>query len=325
MSTIPATVIPAAIPRLLSVVAPVYGCAPCLEELVERIARATQGHCDALEVILVDDASPDDAWPRIRELAARLPWVRGIRLARNFGQHTAIAAGIEHATGDRIAVLDCDLQDLPEELPKLLEASNRHDIVFASREDRQDGLLKRLSSLAFARTLSYLTGTRQDHRIANFGVFSRRVIDLVNAMPEHDRFFPLMVRWTGLPMAVVPVAHAARQSGESTYSIGKLIRLATNIVLSYSDKPLRLVVQIGLAFSAIALAVVMLSVYRYSVGDVAVAGFTSIIASIWLIGGTMIFCIGIIGLYLGRLFTASKQRPRYVVGERTPSPDGSPA
>ena len=312
-------------PRLLSVVVPVYGCAPCLEELVERIERAAQGRCGALEVVLVDDASPDDAWSRIRELAARLPWVHGIRLARNFGQHTAIAAGIEHATGDRIAVLDCDLQDLPEELPKLLEASNRHDIVFASREDRQDGLLKRLSSLAFARTLSYLTGTRHDHRIANFGVFSRRVIDLVNAMPEHDRFFPLMVRWTGLPMAIVPVAHAARHSGESAYNLGKLVRLATNIVLSYSDKPLRLVVQIGLAFSAIALAVVMLSVYRYSVGDVAVAGFTSIIASIWLIGGTMIFCIGIIGLYLGRLFTASKQRPRYVVGELTPLADGNSA
>lgn len=307
---------------LLSVVAPVYGCAPCLEELVERIERATRAHCRALEVVLVDDASPDGAWARIRELAQRHPWVHGIRLSRNFGQHYAIAAGIEHAQGDLVVVLDCDLQDLPEELPKLLDASAGHDIVFALREDRQDSMPKRIASLAFAKALGYLTGVEQDHRIANFGVFSRRTIDLVNAMPEHDRFFPLMVRWTGLPMATVLVTHAARQSGRSGYSLKKLLNLATNIVLSYSDKPLRLVVRLGLGFAAVALLVVLLSIYRYSIGDVAVAGFTSIIASIWLIGGAMIFCLGIIGLYLGRLFTAAKQRPHYVVRERTPTMKG---
>ena len=306
-------------PHLLSVVAPVYGCSSCLEELVDRILRATSRYADSVEIVLVDDASPDDAWARICELARLHSSVRGIRLSRNFGQHYAIAAGIEHASGDLVAVLDCDLQDLPEELPKLLEASSRgHDIVFASREERQDDWFKRMSSVAFAKMLSWLTGVAQDHRTANFGVFSRRTINLVNAMPEHDRFFPLMVKWTGLPMATVPVTHSARHSGNSGYSLRKLLRLATNVVLSYSDKPLRLVVQTGLSFSAVAVLVVAFSIYRYSVGDIEVAGFTSIVASVWLIGGVMIFCMGVIGLYLGRLFNASKQRPYYIIGERTP-------
>lgn len=319
MATHPISDPPAPALPHLSVVAPVYGCAPCLEDLVERIERATSNICNSLEVILVDDASPDQAWPRIQELAQRYPWVKGIRLTRNFGQHNAIAAGIEQTTGDLIAVLDCDLQDPPEELSKLIDAMPGYDIVFALRENRQDSLLKRSSSLIFAKTLEYLTGVEQDQRIANFGVFSRRAIDTINAMPEHDRFFPLMVRWTGLPMTTVPVTHAARSVGSSGYSFKKLLNLATNIVLSYSDKPLRLVIRLGLYFSATALLIVALSIYRYSNGDIAVAGFTSIIASIWLIGGTIIFCLGIIGLYLGRLFTAAKQRPHYIIREHTKS------
>lgn len=307
-----------AIPRLLSIVSPVYGCAPCLEDLVERLLRAVDGRCDAVEIILVDDACPDNAWPRILELAATHSSVKGLRLSRNFGQHYAIAAGIEHARGDVVALLDCDLQDLPEELPRLLARSREgYDIVFASREQRQDGLRKRLASRAFSGVLGYLTGVEQDHTTANFGVFSRRAIDLVNRMPERDRCFPLMVKWTGLPMTTVPVQHAPRTSGRSGYSLRKLINLATDIVLSYSDKPLRLVVQTGLWFSVFALVIVLVSVYRFSIGDVAVAGFTSIIASIWLLGGVVIFCVGIIGLYLGRLFNASKQRPYYVVADRT--------
>lgn len=313
------------LPRLLSIVSPVYGCTSCLEDLVERLLHAVEDQCEAAEIILVDDAGPDDAWPRILELAARHASVRGLRLSRNFGQHYAIAAGIEHARGDVIALLDCDLQDLPEELPRLLEESrNGHDIVFASREQRQDGLGKRLSSRAFSAVLAYLTGVRQDHTTANFGVFSRRAIDLVNRMPERDRCFPLMVKWTGLPMTTVPVQHAPRTSGRSGYSFRKLVNLAIDIVLSYSDKPLRLVVQTGLWFSAGALLIVVISIYRYSIGDVAVAGFTSIIASIWLLGGVVTFCVGIIGLYLGRLFNSSKQRPYYVIVDRTADP-GEPA
>ena len=301
---------------MLSVVSPVYGCEGCLEHLVERVKAAAATTGMALEIILDNDGSPDGSWQRIAELARVHPEVRGVRLSRNFGQHYAIAAGLEHARGELVAVMDCDLQDLPEELPRLVAAAKSgSDIALAQRTERQDSPLKRFTSFAFFKLLGYLTDVRQDHSTANFGVFSRKVIDVVNAMPEADRCFPLMVKWTGLPTTLVPVGHARRGEGRSGYNLGKLLRLALNIVLSYSDKPLRMVVKVGLAFSALAFLIVLLSVYRYSVGDIAVAGYTSIVASIWLLGGVMILCIGITGLYLGRLFNDAKGRPYYVVSE----------
>lgn len=301
---------------LVSVVSPVYGCESCLEQLVERVKAVILPTGLALEVVLVNDGSPDGAWQKIVELGALHPEIRGVRLSRNFGQHYAISAGIEHARGEWVAVMDCDLQDLPEELPRLLEAARAgHDIVFAQRIERRDPLLKRFASFSFFKLLSYLTGVPQDHSTANFGVFSRKVIDTVNSMPEADRCFPLMVKWTGFKTALVEVEHAKRETGPSGYNLGKLIRLAMDIVLSYSDKPLRLVIRLGLLFSMLAFLIVVTSVYLYFAGDIAVAGFTSIVASIWLLGGIMIFCIGIVGLYLGRLFNAAKSRPYYVVSE----------
>lgn len=306
------------VPGLLTVVSPVYGCRNCLEELTTRVRQAVASTGLALEIILVDDASPDHSWERIRELASHCPDVRGLRLSRNFGQHYAIAAGIEHARGEFVAVMDCDLQDLPEELPRLLEVARQgHDVVFAQREGRRDPPLKRLGSFLFFRMLSYLTGVQQDHSTANFGVFNRKVIDTVNLMPETDRCFPLMVKWAGFDTVCLPVQHAERAEGRSGYTFRKLVRLGLGIVLSYSDKPLRLVVKAGLAFSGVAMLIVLLSLYRYSVGDVEVAGFTSIIASIWLLGGMTILCLGVTGLYLGRLFNDTKGRPYYIVAEQT--------
>lgn len=302
---------------LLSVVSPVYGCAGCLEDLVERVRAAVAPTGMALEIVLVDDASPDGAWTRILELARLHPDVRGLRLSRNFGQHYAIAAGIEHARGDWIAVMDCDLQDPPEELPRLLHAACERDVVFAQRLQRQDGAFKRFGSWAFYRMLGWLTEVDYDHSIGNFGVYSRKVIDTLNAMPERARFFPLMVKWTGYRSVSVPVAHAQRQQGRSSYSLRKLLRLGLDVVLSYSDKPLRLVVKLGLAFSLVSLCFVAYSVLRYLQGDIAVAGFTSVIASIWLIGSVTIFSIGVAGLYIGRLFNDTKRRPYYLLDEDT--------
>lgn len=293
-----------------------------MEELVLRVRAAVAGTGMSLELLLINDGSPDHSWERIIELTRVYPEVRGLSLSRNFGQHYAIAAGIEHARGEMVAVMDCDLQDLPEELPRLIEVAQAgNDIVFAQRSQRQDSAFKRFGSYAFYRVLSYLTDVKHDHSTANFGVFTRKVIDTINKMPESDRCFPLMVKWTGFRTVLVPVRHAERSSGESGYSLRKLSRLAINVVLSYSDKPLRLVVKLGLAFSAIALLIVALSVYRYSVGDIGVAGFTSVVASIWLLGGIMIFCIGVIGLYLGRLFNDAKGRPYYIVSEQLNAPE----
>ncbi|MEP6632912.1 MAG: glycosyltransferase family 2 protein [Luteimonas sp.] len=301
----------------LSVVSPVYGCAGCLEELVERLKRTLLELGERFEILLVDDGSPDLAWTRITELATMHAEVRGLRLSRNFGQHQAIFAGLEHAAGEHIVVMDCDLQDRPEEIPALLRAARAGaDIAYGQRVDRRDGIFKRLASRCFYHALSYLTGVAYDHRVANFGVYSRKVVDILLRMPEAERCFPLMVRWTGMNAVSVPVEHAERTHGKSAYDLRKSMRLAIGMVLSYSDKPLRLVTKLGMLLSLLAFGVVGYSVYLYASGKTAVAGYTSIIASIWLLGGVIMFCVGVVGLYVGQMFKDSKRRPSYLVDRR---------
>ena len=303
-------------PRDVSIVIPVYGCEGCLEELQDRLRDTLDRMQVTFEVVLVCDASPDQSWARIVELAKRDDRIKGLRLARNFGQHRAISAGLHYASGTHIAVMDCDLQDAPEAIEALYaRAREGYDLVFAQRINRRDTLFKRAFSRAFYGLLSYLTGARYDASTANFGVFSARAIAAVNALPERDRFFPLMVRWPGLPTAFVPVAHGERTVGTSSYNLRKLVRLAIEIILSYSDKPLRLVAKAGLLFSAAAFLLAIFSIYRYAHHEVAVAGYTSIIASVWLLGGITIFCIGVVGLYVGRNFNELKGRPYYMVSE----------
>ncbi|MDC7807951.1 glycosyltransferase family 2 protein [Luteimonas sp BLCC-B24] len=303
----------------LSVVAPVYGCKGCLEDLVDQIQTAVTSLEIPFEVILVDDASPDGAWLRIEELAANRPWLRGLRLSRNFGQHSAISAGIEQARGRWTVVMDCDLQDVPEEIPRLYRKAldAQIDVVFAQRVHRMDSPLKRLSSWGFFAVLGWLTGVPQDPSTANFGIFHRKVIDAVCAMPERDRSFPLMVRWAGFRTAKLPVRHQQRAEGESSYTLRRLLQLAMNIALGYSEKPLRLVAVTGIFCAFVAFVMVVISVWRWWDGDVGVAGFTSIIATIWLIGGLMMFSLGVVGLYVGQVFRNVQRRPYYIVAETT--------
>ena len=298
---------------LFSVVVPVYCCAQCVNPLAERVLAALDalGSC---EIVMVCDASPDDSWAAICALAATEARVRGILLSRNFGQHHAISAGIEHARGEWVYVMDCDLQDPPEDMPALWQmAQAGHDVVLGQRQERQDHLFKRATSALFYRFLGFLTDTRFDASVANFGIYHRRVIDTINAMPERSRFFPLMVHWTGFRAARVPVKHAKRVHGGSSYNLRKLIRLGLDIILSYSDKPLRLVVKLGFVVSVIAVLIAGISVYRYFSNDITVAGFTSVMASIWLLGGMLLSSVGVVGLYVGRIHLDVKRRPVYVV------------
>lgn len=309
----------------ISVVSPVYGCAGCLEDLVERTALALGKLGRSFEIILVDDASPDAAWARISELAGRHAEVKGLRLSRNFGQHAAISAGLAESVGQVVVVMDCDLQDQPEEIPTLLQALEAGaDVALAMRLNRQDGWLKRNGSRAFYALLGWLTDSRYDHSTANFGAYSRNVIDAINAMPEADRFFPLLVRWVGFRSVKVPVTHARRELGRSSYTLRSLLRLASQVVLSFSDKPLRLMVRCGMLFCLLALAVVLFSLKSYFDGEITVAGYTSIIASMWLIGGSIIMAQGFIGLYVGRIFNQVKGRPHYLIARRTAATTAPP-
>ncbi len=298
----------------VSVVVPVYGCVVCLEELAERVDGALSGIGLSHELIFVDDNSPDHAWPRILEITLVRTSVRGLRLSRNFGQHAAISAGLAHARGGRIVVMDCDLQDMPEEIPNLLYGlDDEHEIALGQRIERKDSWFKRTGSRLFYRALGWLTETEYDSTTANFGAYSRKVVDSMNGMPEVDRFLPLLARWTGFQTRRIPVSHGRRTAGQSSYTLKKLLQMATRIALSFSDKPLRLVMSLALVLAAIGIGVAFFAMYRYWVGDVRVAGFTSILASIWLVGSFIMGSLGVIGLYLGRIHNETKHRPQYIV------------
>lgn len=302
----------------LSIVSPVYGCENCLDELAERIQQSLEGVVRDFELILVDDRAPICPWARIEELARQKQWVKGIRLSRNFGQHPAISAGLAHARGEMIVVMDCDLQDLPEEIPALLQEIRKGaDIVLAQRVSRRDGPFKRLSSVVFYKALTWLTGVQQDHTVANFGAYSRRVIDTVLSLSESSRFFPLLVKWTGFEAVKLPVRHARRTDGKSAYSFTRMLALALEVSIAYSDKPLRLSINVGVAFAFLAAIIVSYAIVAYFEGRTTVAGFTSLLASIWLTAGVIQITLGVLGVYLGRVYVETKSRPVYIVQETT--------
>lgn len=299
----------------ISVVVPVYGSADILEELHQRIVSVCEKISPTFELILVNDASPDRAWNVIQALVSRDKRVRGLNLSRNFGQYSAITAGLAASRGEWVVVMDCDLQDQPEEIEHMYAKTKENFfVVVGSRQKRHDSWLRLLVSRAFYATLSYLSGSYQDHTVANFGIYHRRVINAILTLPEHMRYFSVMVRWVGFRTAMVPVEHAKRKGGKSGYSLRKLFALATDIILAYSEGPLRLIVKIGVIASAWAGGYLILLVGRgFTDSPASQAEF--IFGSIWFIFGALATMLGVVALYLGKTFNEVKKRPIYIVQE----------
>ncbi len=303
----------------LSIVSPVFKAESILPELVKRIKNALNKYLGdkKYEIVLVEDGSPDNSWGVIEEICSQDNVVKGIKLSRNFGQHYAITCGLDAAKGDWVVVMDCDLQDQPEAIPELLkEAQKGFDIVFARRVNRQDNFLKKLTSKLFYTGFSYLSGIKQDGSISNFGVFSRKAVEAVNSMREPMRAFSPMMRWVGFSKSYVDVQHGERHSGKSAYNWSTLINLALDISLAYSDKPLKLTIQLGLVISFISAFVAIFLVTGYLLGYFTSITFTGIIVSIWFFSGLIIFTLGIIGLYLGKVFDTVKNRPLYFIDKK---------
>lgn len=300
----------------LSVVSPIYYGEKTTAHLVERLLAVLPQIADSFEIILVDDRSPDQSWSEIKRLSEKHPEVKGVRLSRNYGQHYAITAGLDHSKGEWVVVMDCDLQDKPEEIPVLYKkAQEGFEVVRARRHDRQDSFLIRMFSASFYRVLSYLTGTEHDPSIANFGIYHRKVIDSIVSMRESIRYFPSMVNWVGFSKADVNVEHASRLAGESTYNFKRRLNLALVIILAFSDKPLRLTVKAGLLMSIMSFLVGLYMFISYLTGAIFVLGYASLIISIWFLSGLIIMILGIVGLYIGRIFEDVKNRPIYIVDE----------
>jgi len=302
----------------ISVVCPVYACKTCLYEFYLRIKTTLESIGLDFEIIMVNDASPDGAWDTIVELANIDNRVKGINFSRNFGQHYAITAGLEYCAGEWIVVMDCDLQDQPEEIVKLYKKANEgYMIVFAKRSQRKDSWIKRRSSEIFYSILGYLTDTEQDPTIANFGIYHKKVIASILSMNDYHRYFPTMVRWVGFKQAKIEVDHAERVKGHSAYSTKKLLRLAMDVILSFSDKPLRLTVKFGFFISCLSVVFAIYNLILFLNNIILVPGYTSLIISVWFLSGLIITVLGVVGLYIGKTFDKVKGRPVFIIHEKT--------
>ena len=294
-------------------VVPVYGSDKILPELASRTEITLKKITPHFELLFVNDASPDNAWQVITKLAHEHAYIRGINLSRNFGQYPAITAGLAASRGEWIVIMDCDLQDRPEEIEKMYTCTkDGYYAVIGSRQKRHDSALRLFVSWGFYGVLSYLTGRRHDRSLANFGIYHRKVIDAVLSLRDHMRYFSVMVRWVGFRTAIVPVEHAERKGGKSGYSFVKLLSLATDILLAYTERPLRAISKIGLGvsvFATIYLCVILAT--WLTVGEV--SSMSLILGTLWLMFGLLTTIIGIVALYLGKTFEETKKRPIYIV------------
>lgn len=300
----------------LSIVSPVYMGEKMLEELVRRIHEAVRPLTPDYEIVLVNDCSPDASWKKITEICERDKQVKGINLSRNFGQPYAITAGLSYAKGDYVAVIDCDLQNKPEDLPAMYrKALEGYDIVSARRVVREDTFLKRMSSAVFHRVYDFLSGFETDKTVAEFGIYSQKIVKVYCSIPEYSRSFVELIHTLGFKKATVDVLHDHRLEGKSSYNLYRLLKLSFNSIISNSNRPLYIAVSLGLMMSLLSFMMAIYNIFAKFIGLNEVVGYTSTIFSIWFVGGILLFMMGVLGLYIGKIFDQVKGRPVFIVSE----------
>lgn len=298
----------------ISVVIPVYKAEKCLHELYDRLQSSLSTITEDFEIILVEDCGGDRSWDIILELANKDSRVKGIQFSRNFGQHYGITAGLDHCNGDWVVVMDCDLQDRPEEIPRLYKkAKEGYDVVLAKRKNRQDAFLKKLTSQMFYKVFNYLADLKYDGEVGNFRIISKKVLTNFCLIREQLRFFGGLVDWMGFPYTSIEVQHDSRLEGKSTYTFKTLWKLATDTIIAYSDKPLRLSVKLGFFISFLAFLGGVYLIIKAILFGTPVIGWSSLITSLYFLGGIIISILGIIGIYLGKTFDETKKRPLYII------------
>jgi dolichol-phosphate mannosyltransferase len=311
-------------PIELSVVVPVYGCADCLLALHERLTRSVTRITDRYELVFVDDRSLDHGWAVLGRLAAGDPHVRAFRLSRNFGQDAAITAGLAKARGDWAFVMDCDLQEAPEDLPRLWAAAGEgYEIVRSVRRGWSHSAFRRWSSRLYRR-LTLETDVRPDY--SNLSLLSRRVVDAFLQLRDRDREYMIALDWLGFDSTSVEIEHHDRHSGDSGYTIRKLLQTALNGMFFRSTVLLRLVVLVGFVIAVVGIAIAIFEIGDYFLEpEKAVPGYTSIAVLLLVLAGFIIVAVGVVGLYVGRIFEQVKNRPLFLIDAELGGPEASTA
>lgn len=303
----------------LSVLVPCYRDEAGLGELHRRLTEVCTGLGCSYEIVLVDDGSPDATWQEICRLASDDQRVFGVRLSRNHGHQLAVSAGLAMVRGRRVLIIDSDLQDPPELLPQMMRIMDEGaDNVYGQRLSRKGvPWWKKLCYHWYYRILSALAGCEIPPDTGDFRLISRRVVDLVNEMPEHHRFLRGMISWLGFRQVPVRYHRDARFAGESGYTLVKLFRIAIDGITSFSIKPLRIASFLGFVFAGLCGAGIVYSVIGHLQGHTGVAGWTSLMSVILLVASLQFFVLGMIGEYLGRMFVEQKKRPLFLIQETT--------
>ena len=300
----------------ISVAIAVYGCRDALPELHQRVTAALRQVTNNYEIVFVDDCSPDLAWAALRKLADQDPHVKAVRLSRNFGQHAAITAALAHCSGDWTVVMDCDLEDRPEEIPRLYEkAMEGYDVVLARRQERHTSRWRRaLASIYFA-LMRLVLGFQQDGSYGTFSIMSRKVRDAFLAIRDKDRHFLFILHWLGFEQTAIEVTQAPRHSGRSSYSFGRLLQHSIDGMFFQTTTLLRWIVTFGFLLAASGGILAAVFIYLFLAAHPP-AGWTSVIVAELVIGGFIIMSTGVTGIYIGKVFQQVKDRPLFVVDSR---------
>ncbi|HEY1080090.1 MAG TPA: glycosyltransferase family 2 protein [Bdellovibrio sp.] len=301
----------------IDIVVPVYGSPGSLRPLVESVRAALDANKYDLEILLVNDRCPRGSGAVVRELAASFDFVTGVDLVRNFGQHSAIAAGLSLSSGDWVVVMDCDLQDNPACINDFLKEAElkKCDVVLARRTERKVGFFKRLQSSLFHKVMNSVVGFRTHSTVGNFGLYSKRVIQSLHLMGDKSRPFPFLVQWLGYPTGFVDVVQEERFEGKSSYTLSKLVQLALDIAVGFSDRPLKIAVFSGFFVSLGAVVFALFFIARYFILAIVPSGWTSLIVTMFMSLGAILFTLGIVGLYVGKNFEQAKNRPTFLIDE----------
>jgi undecaprenyl-phosphate 4-deoxy-4-formamido-L-arabinose transferase len=304
--------------RALSVVVPVYNSAPGLEALVTRIHAALADF--DVELVLVNDGSADDSWARIVELAERHAGLRGFNLARNFGQHNALLAGIRAARSDVVVTLDDDLQYPPEDVPRLLaELDAGADVVYGTPVDPEYGLWRNVGTRMTKTALRYAIGNELAVRVSAFRVFRTRLRDAFTSFAGPDVSIDVLLTWATSRFSSVPIVQNQREVGRSSYTLGRLATHALTMLTGFSTRPLRIASLVGLAATLFGLAVLVLVVVRYFVEGESPRGFAFLASIIAIFSGAQLLTLGIIGEYLARMHVRIMERPSYAILDQVES------
>jgi polyisoprenyl-phosphate glycosyltransferase len=307
---------------MISLIIPAFNEGAGLYPLHQRILSCAETWNDDYEVVLVDDGSTDNTLAVGEEIASTDPHLRVVSLSRHFGHQPAVSAGLEHARGDLVAILDADLQDPPEQLERFFQKCREgYDVVYAIRTKRKEGLGKRVCYKLYYRLLAALADIAIPVDAGDFCVMNRRAVDALNALPEHGRFVRGLRSWIGFRQLGLKCERHPRADGEPKYTFAKLVQLALDGIVNFSSKPLRLIMVAGVLlglFSLTAAVVVLLqlafdvSIWNYNPRQQ--TGWTALMLAILFLSSAQLFCLGIIGEYVGRLFEEVKRRPAYLVG-----------